>query len=78
MTIEAIDPGSGERLQSYDEISIADAHQAVEAAHEAFLEWRRTSLSSRAALTRAVEVIPEESGWNALARLYLAIAEIHG
>jgi tetratricopeptide (TPR) repeat protein len=33
---------------------------------------------ARAALTRAVVVIPEESGWNALARLYLAIAEIHG
>lgn len=33
---------------------------------------------ARAALTRAVEVIPEVSGWNALARLYLAIAEIHG
>ena len=30
------------------------------------------------ALTRAVAVLPEESGWNALARLYLAIAEIHG
>jgi succinate-semialdehyde dehydrogenase/glutarate-semialdehyde dehydrogenase len=57
MTIEAIDPGSGERLQSYDEISIADAHQAVEAAHEASLEWRRTSLSRRAALMRAVAQI---------------------
>jgi tetratricopeptide (TPR) repeat protein len=33
---------------------------------------------ARAALTRAVAVIPEESGWNALTRLYLAIAEIHG
>jgi succinate-semialdehyde dehydrogenase/glutarate-semialdehyde dehydrogenase len=57
MTIESIDPGSGERLQSYDEISIADAHQAVEAAHEASLEWRRTSLSRRAALMRAVAQI---------------------
>lgn len=33
---------------------------------------------ARATLTRAVGLIPEESGWNALARLYLAIAEIHG
>jgi tetratricopeptide (TPR) repeat protein len=33
---------------------------------------------ARAALTKAVAVIPEESGWNALARLYLAVAEIHG
>jgi len=33
---------------------------------------------ARAALTKAVAALPEESGWNALARLYLAIAEIHG
>jgi tetratricopeptide (TPR) repeat protein len=29
-------------------------------------------------LQKAVEAIPESSGWNALARLYLAVAEIHG
>jgi|SRR5579883_6446 len=29
-------------------------------------------------LQKAVDVIPETSGWNALARLYLAVAEIHG
>jgi tetratricopeptide (TPR) repeat protein len=33
---------------------------------------------ARAVLTRAIAVLPDESGWNALARLYLAIAEIHG
>src|SRR5689334_21761173 len=57
MTIEAINPATGERLQSYDEISISDAHQAVEAAHEAFLEWRRTSLTTRASLMRAAAQI---------------------
>jgi hypothetical protein len=29
-------------------------------------------------LTQAVVTIPETSGWNALARLYLAVADIHG
>jgi len=29
------------------------------------------------ALQKAVDAIPETSGWNALARLYLAVAEIH-
>ena len=57
MSIEAINPATGERLQSYDEISIADAHQAVEAAHEAFLEWRRTTLTTRASLMRAAAQI---------------------
>jgi hypothetical protein len=30
------------------------------------------------ALSAAVAALPEASGWNALARLYLAVAEIHG
>lgn len=29
-------------------------------------------------LQKAVDAIPEASGWNALAKLYLAVAEIHG
>jgi hypothetical protein len=29
-------------------------------------------------LQKAVDAIPETSGWNALTRLYLAVAEIHG
>ncbi len=33
---------------------------------------------SKPMLTEAVAAIPETSSWNALARLYLAVAEIHG
>lgn len=33
---------------------------------------------AKTALNGAVAVLPETSGWNALARLYLAVAEIHG
>ena len=33
---------------------------------------------ARASLRKAVEQLPEENGWNALARLYLALAEIQG
>lgn len=33
---------------------------------------------ARAVLTRAVAALPESGGWNALATLYLAMAEIHG
>ncbi len=33
---------------------------------------------AKSALTKAIIVLPETSGWNALARLYLALAEIHG
>ena len=34
--------------------------------------------AARAVFQKAVGVIPEASGWNALARLYLAVSEIHG
>ena len=33
---------------------------------------------ARPALSAAAAVLPEAGGWNALARLYLAVAEIHG
>jgi hypothetical protein len=33
---------------------------------------------AKTSLTKAVAAIPEASGWNSLARLYLAVAEIHG
>lgn len=33
---------------------------------------------ARVSFQKAVEVIPEVSGWSSLARLYLAVAEIHG
>lgn len=33
---------------------------------------------AKSTLAKAVAAIPEESGWNALGRLYLALAEIHG
>jgi hypothetical protein len=33
---------------------------------------------AKATLTKALAALPEASGWNALAKLYLAVAEIHG
>jgi tetratricopeptide (TPR) repeat protein len=42
------------------------------------LLFMRRSKEAAAVLAKAAATIPETSGWNALARLYLAIAEIHG
>ncbi len=33
---------------------------------------------AKPALQKAIDAIPETSGWSALAKLYLAVAEIHG
>ena len=45
--------------------------------HGPALHWAG-SPRRRPALAKAIAAIPEASGWNALARLYLAVAEIHG
>jgi hypothetical protein len=33
---------------------------------------------ARTALTKAADLLPDDQGWNSLARLYLAVAEIYG
>ena len=33
---------------------------------------------ARPLLQKAIDALPETSGWHALARLYLAVADIHG
>jgi tetratricopeptide (TPR) repeat protein len=33
---------------------------------------------ARAALSKAIDQLPDDQGWNSLARLYLAVAEIYG
>lgn len=53
MTIEAISPTTGEKLGDYRTISPEQAARAIEAAHEVFLDWRRTALGERAERLRA-------------------------
>ena len=36
------------------------------------------STEARVQFVKAAGLIPESSGWNALARLYMALSEIHG
>ena len=53
MTIQAINPATGEKLADYPLISPEEAARAIEAAHETFLEWRRTAPAERADRLRA-------------------------
>lgn len=52
MAMHAINPATGETINTYDEISPSDVERRIERAHEAFLGWRRTSIDERAALMR--------------------------
>jgi acyl-CoA reductase-like NAD-dependent aldehyde dehydrogenase len=48
MTIESINPATGQRLETYAEMPRAAVDDIIGKAHEAFLTWRRTSLEERA------------------------------
>jgi succinate-semialdehyde dehydrogenase/glutarate-semialdehyde dehydrogenase len=56
--IQTINPATGEPGKSYEETSLDDAHAAVAAAHQAFVEWRRTSFAERGAIIhKAAEIL---------------------
>jgi succinate-semialdehyde dehydrogenase / glutarate-semialdehyde dehydrogenase len=56
MTIDSVNPATGETIARYDEMDGAAVGEAIEAAHRAFLGWRETSFAERSAcLRRAAE-----------------------
>jgi succinate-semialdehyde dehydrogenase/glutarate-semialdehyde dehydrogenase len=58
MTIESIDPATGETIGEYEEMGSGEVSEVIEAAHRAFLEWRETPFAERAAaMRRAAEVL---------------------
>jgi succinate-semialdehyde dehydrogenase/glutarate-semialdehyde dehydrogenase len=48
MTIQAINPTTGETINTYEEMAPARVARAVAQAHDAFLSWRQTSMAERA------------------------------
>ena len=48
MSIRAVNPATGESLESHDEMSPSTVADVIERCHEAFLAWRRTSFAERA------------------------------
>ena len=53
MTIESINPATGEVLETFDETSGRDLERILAAAHAAFLEWRTVPFATRAQKMRA-------------------------
>jgi len=49
-----IDPATGEELERYPRLDEAEAKAAVERCHEAFDQWRHTTLEHRAGVLRAI------------------------
>jgi len=57
MTIEAINPSTGDVIATYEETPPAAVGQIIDAAHEAFLDWRRKSFAERAEPMRKAAAI---------------------
>ncbi len=53
-TIKTVNPTTGDTLESYTLMDDQQAQQVVEACHEAFLDWRLTSLDERARVIKAI------------------------
>jgi acyl-CoA reductase-like NAD-dependent aldehyde dehydrogenase len=54
MTIKAINPATGEQFASHEEMTDDAVREAVDKAHDAFLNWRRAPFPRRAPLMRQV------------------------
>lgn len=53
-TIDVINPATGQRIGSVPKSGKAETRRAIDAAHTAFLEYRKTSAAERAKLMRAL------------------------
>jgi succinate-semialdehyde dehydrogenase/glutarate-semialdehyde dehydrogenase len=60
MTLKAINPTTGELIAEYEEMSTEATAAAVDAAHGAFLDWRRLSFAERAVPMRRVGALLRE------------------
>lgn len=62
MTVQSINPATGEVLACYQEMTPERAQGAVEQAHKAFLSWRRTGFAARAErMHRAAEELRQNA-----------------
>ena len=52
MSIQSINPATGDVLDTFDETSANETQRAIAAAHAAFLEWRRQPFAERSRLMR--------------------------
>jgi succinate-semialdehyde dehydrogenase/glutarate-semialdehyde dehydrogenase len=50
MSLDVVNPATGETVATYDEMSPGAAATVIAAAHQAFLQWRRTGFAERSVL----------------------------
>ncbi|MBI5278119.1 MAG: NAD-dependent succinate-semialdehyde dehydrogenase [Burkholderiales bacterium] len=63
MAIAAVNPATGQQLESHREMTPEEVRDIVEDVHEAFLDWRDTSFEERAQCVRRMgRILRERSG----------------
>ena len=60
MKITAINPATGEAINTYDETTSEEVASAIEQAHEIWRIWRTTALAGRAAIIKKTATILRE------------------
>lgn len=53
-TVQTINPATEETLQTYTLLSTEEANKAIDASHEAYNQWRKTSLKERSKLLHSL------------------------
>ena len=57
MSIQSVNPATGQEIRTYEATSPAEVEAAIEAAHAAHRRWRETSFDERGALMRAAAAV---------------------
>lgn len=53
-TVQTINPATEETLQTYTLLSTEEANKAIDASHDAYNQWRKTSLEERSKLLHSL------------------------
>ena len=62
MTMTAVNPATGKTIKTYEELTPAAARDVIAQAHNAFLDWKRTSFAERGRLMkRAAHILRERA-----------------
>jgi len=57
MAMDVVNPATGKTINSYEEMTPAEVETIVQQAHEAHLEWKRTSFAHRAGLMKKAAAV---------------------
>ncbi|NOT56855.1 MAG: NAD-dependent succinate-semialdehyde dehydrogenase [Deltaproteobacteria bacterium] len=62
MTMTVVNPATGKKINTYEELTPTEAGDAIAQAHHAFLDWKRTTFTERARLMkRAAHILRERA-----------------